>query len=207
MQIVLKILIFALILSACSPVRDTMYSKRLKSNKENNEAILDKKNSESTLKESEVNFENDISESNTDTSKIILPTMELPDNRLIDNSKEISLELDAAVHKFNDGLYDEACKEFKLLNETLKEYDSLYYESLFYSGECMIAKKEYILAKFSFEDMLGLNLNSDIAQRTNLRLGHIECALGNKMRAQAYFDQVLMLNPNSDYKKLLNCDL
>jgi TolA-binding protein len=119
--------------------------------------------------------------------------------------RSLSVELDSAIYLFNSGKYDEACDKFGILQETLKEKDSLYHEAVFYSAECLIVHNEYKLANRLLNDIMNNELSANLKQRVLLRQGHILCALGDESTAQWYFDKLKSDFPKSIYLKLADC--
>lgn len=198
MKYIYSILIITLL--ACSPVRNRYMSKSNDSengednrignpnrNQDNNEVIAG------------------IAEESKDTVFIKLPPIYIEEGN--ENKKRsMNAELDSAVFMFNKGKYDEACDKFSLLQETLKEQDSLYHEAVFYNAECLIVHNEYKLANRMLNEIMGDKISSNLKQRVLLRQGHLLCALGDESTAQWYFDKLNADFPNSIYSKLANCN-
>jgi predicted Zn-dependent protease len=151
-----------------------------------------------------INVQTGLMPEEKDTINIVLPPLYLDEgdgNRL----RGMNAELDSAVYDFNNGKFDEACKKFNLLQETLKENDSLYYETIFYNAECFIAHNEYKLANRTLNKLMDKKLSPNLKQRVLLRQGHLLCALGDENAAQWYFDKLKSEFPNSIYFKLATC--
>lgn len=192
-------IIFFLIFVACSPVRNR-YMTRSADNESNR--------STATNNQTEVGTNESASTGQSyadDTLIIKLPPIYIEESK---NNRRISLsvELDSAIYLFNSGKYDEACSKFAILQETLKEKDSLYFESVFYSAECLIVNNEYKLANNLLNDIMNNNLSDNLKQRVLLRQGHLLCALNDENTAQWYFDKLKKDFPKSIYIKLANCN-
>lgn len=198
MKYLYSILIITLL--ACSPVRNRYISKS------DNNAKSD------TGRIGNVNRNQDnriatagIEEEAKDIVYIKLPPIYIEEG--IENKKRsLNAELDSAVYLFNNGMYGEACEKFNLLQETLKERDSLYHEAVFYSAECLIVHNEYKLANRMLNEIMDDKISGSLKQRVLLRQGHLLCALGDESTAQWYFDKLNSDYPNSIYKKLTNCN-
>lgn len=142
---------------------------------------------------------------NKDTVYIKLPPIYI--NESEENKKRsLSVELDSAIYLFNNAKYDIACEKFGILQETLKEKDSLYHEAVFYGAECLIVHNEYKLANRILNDLMNNDLSANLKQRVLLRQGHLLCALGDESTALWYFDKLKAEYPNSIYIKLANCN-
>ncbi|MER3329134.1 MAG: hypothetical protein RIF34_06095 [Candidatus Kapaibacterium sp.] len=140
-----------------------------------------------------------------DTFYIKLPPIyvnESPENKI----RSLSVELDTAIYLFNNGKYDIACEKFGVLQETLKDKDSLYFEAVFYSAECLIVNNEYKLANRLLNNIMNNKLSSNLKQRVLLRQGHLLCAMGDESTAQWYFDKLKSDFPKSIYNKLADCN-
>jgi TolA-binding protein len=140
----------------------------------------------------------------TDTVFIKLPPIYI-DEGIENKERSLSVELDSAIYLFNKGQYEEACDKFGILQETLKEKDSLYNETRFYSAECLIVHNEYKLANRLLNELMNNDLSANLKQRVLLRQGHLLCALGDESTAQWYFDKLKSDFPKSIYLKLADC--
>lgn len=186
-------------LLSCSPVRNR-YMNRSNSNEKITKE-LNGSNNNSNSKDAQVGLTGE----NKDTIHIKLPPLYLEEG-IENKSRSMNVELDSAIYDFNNGKIDKACEKFSLLQETLKENDSLYNETIFYSSECLIAHNEYKLANRLLNQLMNENLNGNLKQRVLLRQGHLLCALGDESTAQWYFDKLESEFPNSIYIKLANCN-
>jgi TolA-binding protein len=184
---------------ACSPVRNR-YMTRSNDKVENNSS---ENSNQTAVNQTESASAGHIS--NKDTVYIKLPPIYVNESNENIN-RSLSVELDSAIYLFNNGKYDIACEKFGILQETLKENDSLYHEAVFYSAECLIVHNEYKLANRLLNDIMNNELNSNLKQRVLLRQGHILCALGDESTAQWYFDKLKTDYPNSIYNKLADCN-
>lgn len=191
------LLLLAFVFIACSPVRNRYI---VYGNKTKLQMDLNKSDS---LSQNEV-VKTGLSDKSNDTIYINLPPLYLDKgegNRL----RGMNAQLDSAVFEFNNGKFEDACKKFSLLQETLKENDSLYYETIFYNSECLIVHNEYKLANRLLNDLMNKPLSGNLKQRVLLRQGHLLCALGDENTAQWYFDKLKSEFPNSIYVKLATC--
>lgn len=191
-------IILLLALVACSPVRNRYMIRGNSSDVSDSSryGTQDHKEDESASS----GYLND-----KDTVYIKLPPIYI--NESAENKKRsLSVELDSAIYLFNNGKYDEACEKFGILQETLKDKDSLYHEAVFYSAECLIVHNEYKLANRILNDLMNNDLSANLKQRILLRQGHLLCALGDESTAQWYFDKLKAEYPNSIYNKLANCN-
>ena len=192
-------IILLLALVACSPVRNRYMTRS------NNSDIKD------TSRYGNLNRNHDDNSASAgyindkDTVYIKLPPIYV--NESAENKKRsLSVELDSAIYLFNNGKYDIACERFGVLQETLKDKDSLYHEAVFYSAECLIVSNEYKLANRLLNDIMNNDLSANLKQRVLLRQGHILCALGDESTALWYFDKLKTDYPNSIYNKLADCN-
>jgi len=197
MKILLSILLITLI--ACSPVRNRYMSKS-NSDEDKNKNISQNTNS-NDLSSAETGAEY----FNTDTVYRTLPPL------IIENGKEnqirsLNAELDSAIYLFRNGNYEVACEKFSVLQETLKQQDSLYHEAVFYSAECLIVNNEYTLASRLLNDLMNDELSNNLKPRVLLRQGHIRCALGDEETAKWYFDKLLAEYPDSFLVPLADCN-
>ncbi len=190
-------IIILLSLIACSPVRNRYMTRS------HNNNISDTSNFNTNRNHQEESASAGYID-DKDTVYIKLPPIYI--NESSENIKRsLSVELDSAIYLFNSGKYDEACDKFSLLQETLKEKDSLYHEAVFYSAECLIVHNEYKLANRLLNDIMNNELSANLKQRVLLRQGHILCALGDESTAQWYFDKLKSDFPKSIYLKLADC--
>ncbi len=197
----MKYISFILLLAviACSPVRNR-YMTRSNNSSENTTSGNSTQHIEESKESASAGFIN-----NSDTIFIKLPPIYI--NESVENkNRSLSVELDSAIYLFNNGKYDTACEKFGILQETLKENDSLYHEAVFYSAECLIVHNEYKLANRLLNDIMNNDLNSNLKQRVLLRQGHLLCALGDESTAQWYFDKLNTDYPSSIYNKLADCN-
>lgn len=198
MKLLTLILLFTML--SCSPVRNR-YMTRSGSDGDSDTSRLSSiaRNSDNRLASPGV------SQENKDTMYIKLPPIYV--NESLENKKRtLNAELDSAIYMFNQGKYDVACEQFNLLQETLKENDSLYNETVFYSAECLIVHNEYKLANRLLNGIMDKKLSSNLKERVLLRQGHLLCALGDENTAQWYFDKLVSEYPKSIYTKLANCN-
>lgn len=192
-------IILLLAVFACSPVRNR-YMTRSHSGNSYDTSNVGNNNRNQQNESASAGFINE-----NDTVFIKLPPIYI--NESSENKeRSLSVELDSAIYLFNNGKYEDACERFGILQETLKEKDSLYYEAVFYSAECLIVHNEYKLANRLLNDIMNNELSTNLKQRVLLRQGHILCALGDESTAQWYFDKLKSDFPNSIYLKLADCN-
>ncbi len=192
-------IILFLALVACSPVRNR-YMTRSNNGDLNDTSRFGNTNRYQADESASAGYIND-----KDTVYIKLPPIYV--NESDENKKRsLSVELDSAIYLFNNGQIDIACEKFGILQETLKDKDSLYHEAVFYSAECLIVHNEYKLANRLLNDIMNNDLSANLKQRVLLRQGHLLCALGDESTAQWYFDKLKTDYPNSIYNKLADCN-
>lgn len=198
MKYIYSILIITLL--ACSPVRNRYMSKSYNNVKIDSGRISNvNRNQDKSIATA------GLEEEANDTVYVKLPPIYVEEG--IENEKRsLNAELDSAVYLFNNGMYYESCEKFNLLQETLKEHDSLYHEAVFYSAECLIVHNEYKLANRLLNEIMDEKISISLKQRVLLRQGHLLCALGDESTAQWYFDKLNSDYPNSIYIKLANCN-
>lgn len=141
----------------------------------------------------------------TAESEVINETIDFS-NTSINEPINIINDYDEALSQFDLGNYSAAERKLRALSETLKEDDTLTYKTKFYLAECHIAKNEFsqalqILKKLEIID----DTNSEIKQKTFVRLGQIYCVLNMKENAYKYFEKLKMKYPDSIYNKLGKC--
>lgn len=196
MKYISIIALFTLI--SCSPVRNRYMTR-------SNTPDKDMKLLHNNGRDTSLTAETGLSLENRDTVYIKLPPLYLNEGK--DNkARSLNAELDSAIYDFNNGKIDKACDKFSILQETLKENDSLYNETIFYSSECLIVHNEYKLANRLLNQLMNSKLSDNLKERVLLRQGHILCALGDESTAQWYFDKLESEYPNSIYLKLANCN-
>ena len=111
-----------------------------------------------------------------------------------------------ALSQFDLGNYSTAERKLRALSETLKEDDTLTYETKFYIAECHIAKNEFSQALDILKKLeKTTDTNSEITQKTLVRLGQIYCVLNMKDEAKKYFEKLKFKFPDSIYNKLGKC--
>lgn len=138
-------------------------------------------------------------------TEIISETIVLSDNANPDKLDIIN-DYDKALKFFDNGNYSAAEKKLKALSETLKENDTLVYETKFYIAECHVAKNEFTEALEILKKLdKNVEKNSEITQKTLVRLGQIYCVLGMNKEAETYFKKLKSKYPNSVYNKLAKC--
>ena len=192
------IIISLLTIIACSPVRNRYMTR-------SNDYDESKSNSSQIAQSKNQVAETAIVTNPKDTVLINLPPLYI-DEGSKNKIRSMNAQLDSAIALFNNGKRIEACEKFNLLKETIKERDSLYYEAVFYSAECLIANNEYKLAHRLLNEIMAEKLSSSLKQRILLRQGHLLCALGDESTAQWYFDKLNSDYPNSIYLQLANCE-
>lgn len=192
-------IILLLAVIACSPVRNR-YMTRSNGSSVNDTSKYENLNRDKQDESASAGYINE-----RDTVYIKLPPIYINESAQ-NKERSLSVELDSAIYLFNNGKYDDACERFGILQETLKEKDSLYHEATFYSAECLIVNNEYKLANRLLNNIINNDLSANLKQRVLLRQGHILCALGDESTAQWYFDKLKTDFPNSIYLKLADCN-
>lgn len=120
---------------------------------------------------------------------------------------DIVLSYDNALNLFNSGNYTSSLEKFKALSETLKENDTLIYETQYYIAECHIAKNEFSKAMDILKKLeITSDNKSEIMQKTLVRLGQMYCILNMKKDANGYFKKLKSRFPHSNYNKVANCN-
>lgn len=124
------------------------------------------------------------------------------------NSKDdIVYSYENALNLFNSGNYTTSLEKFKALSETLKENDTLIYETQYYIAECHISRNEFSQAMDILKKLeITADNNSEIMQKTLVRLGQMYCILNMKKDANGYFKKLKSRFPNSNYNKVANCN-
>jgi TolA-binding protein len=128
------------------------------------------------------------------------------------NSQSVSEPIDIirdyedALTQFDMGNYSAAERKLQALSETLKEDDTLTFETKFYIAECHIAKNEFSQALELLKKLnKSADKNGDLKQKTLVRLGQIYCVLNMKKDAENYFNELKKKYPNSIYNQLGQC--
>jgi len=141
-----------------------------------------------------------------DDTEIFSETIILSDNANPDKFDIVS-DYEKALKLFDMANYTAAEKKLKALSETLKENDTLVHETKFYIAECHIAKNEFTEATEILKNLdKNVDKNSEITQKTLVRLGQIYCVLGMNKVAEDYFKKLKGNYPNSVYNKLAKCN-
>ena len=119
---------------------------------------------------------------------------------------DLNKVFEKAYSQFKNEQYNRACPKFRILSETLAKGDSLLYEAMFLDCECMIMEDKIIDAKVILEGILNDDEAPDkIREKTLVRIGQVECVLGNEDKAEMYFSQFRKEYPNSKYMGLADC--
>jgi TolA-binding protein len=136
-----------------------------------------------------------------------LDTFTANDSEFNNNSKAIINEFDAAVKLFDNQKFDAAFKKFSFFESTLREKDSLTYETKYYLAECNIAKNKFPPA-VNYLDGLYKNKNTpnSLLEKVIVRLGQIQCAQKKYSDAEKYFKELKSRYPESAYNDVANCD-
>lgn len=183
---------------ACSPVRNRYMTKKSSDDKTESSRIDDDKRNSAEAATGAEFF-------NTDTIYRALPPL-IVENGDENEIRSLNAELDSAIFLFNNKNYDVACERFQILQETLKEQDSLHHEAVFYSAECLIVNNEYTLASRLLDELMKEELADNVKPKVLLRQGHIRCAMGDEETARWYFDKLISEYPNSHLLLLANCE-
>lgn len=171
----------------CSPVRSTQKSHIPKDENEQQKVVQNKPDTNN--------------ERFSDTTLITLQDVSA------ERQGDINTIFKKAVEQFRNEQYNRACPKFKLFTETLAGGDSLLYEAMFFDCECMIMEDKIVEAKIILEDILAdEEATAKIREKSLVRIGQIECVLGNEQKAQMYFTQFREQFPDSKYKKLADCN-
>lgn len=143
---------------------------------------------------------------------LFVPEKEVINETIIFNNNALASKLDIvkdyedALSQFDLGNYSAAERKLRALSETLKEDDTLTYETKFYIAECYIAKNEFSQALDILKKLeQTTDTNSEITQKTLVRLGQIYCVLNMKDEAKKYFEKLKFKYPDSIYNKLGKC--
>jgi len=136
----------------------------------------------------------------SDTTYIYLSKMEMP-------ASTSSSDFLKAVQIYEAGDYETSCKMFNDMKSQYSEGDSLYFDVLFYSSECMIIEDDLYGAESILKELLvNPEVSSTIRQKVLVRLGQVYCVLGNKEMANTLFKKLKQEYPNSVYLPLANCE-
>lgn len=144
-----------------------------------------------------------------DTLEIDYPPISSSMNNLFDLSDEFDFtpEFEKAVLEFDINFIEKACNKFDFFASTLNPTDTLYFESLFYKSECLIARLEYAQAERLLNRIIkNKNTPEPVLQKSIVRIGHIYCAMGSKELAEQTFEEFKNNFPNSKLLKLANCE-
>ncbi len=111
-----------------------------------------------------------------------------------------------AVNFFNTQDFNSACNLFKNIVEKYQEKDDIYYDSGFYTAECLILANDLETAEKMLINILDASsVSSAILEKVIVRLGHVYCLQGKESIAQRYFTRLKNEYPNSEYLKVANC--
>lgn len=232
--IIVCLLILGVILNSCSPVRTNLSKKeavvkdrKQKSRKnsdkkqennngisdhnsdENSELVSDNPNGLFDFKNNKQNSNENIDYSGTDTNVVVYPPIRSSANTLFDLDKEFDFtpEFQKAVLEFDVDFIEKACNKFDFFASTLNPEDTLYFESLFYKSECLIAKKEYKESEKILNRILrNEDTPSNIMQKTLVRIGHLYCVNNKPEMAEMAFEKLRNDYPKSKLIKLANCE-
>jgi TolA-binding protein len=228
----LSIVAVLFFVSSCSPVRTRPKSSELHTRNSSEVPVNNKNNVVSNNKNNEQSSQNQLDDKivqskemkNIDHSIIEseeLETKKIPgilrrkaiDTTNIDltiepvSNKEFTTNFNSVVMDFDIKKYESACQKFEDFANTLPENDSLYYESLFFMGECKIVEELYLKAEQTFNKILnGIKVPNDIKQRAILRLGQIYCIQNKKDESEKMFSRLKKDYPKSIYLQLANCN-
>jgi TolA-binding protein len=121
--------------------------------------------------------------------------------------KDLADQFNNVVFDFDKEKYESACNKFNEFANSFPQTDSLYFESIFFVGECNIVAEQYMQAEWKFNKILDSPFApSDIRQRALLRLGQIYCFQNKSKDALNLFDKLRKEFPKSVYLKLANCN-
>ncbi|MFY8159908.1 MAG: tetratricopeptide repeat protein [Candidatus Kapaibacteriota bacterium] len=212
--------------NSCSPVRTNLSKKEAVSkdkkpkikktavkNQSDSELISDKPEGlfdfENRNSNDNSNSENDIDYSGLDTNVVVYPPVRSNSATMFDLDKEFDFtpEFQKAVLEFDVNFIDKACNKFDFFASTLNPTDTLYFESLFYKSECLIAKQEYKEAEKILNRILrNEDAPSNIMQKTLVRIGHLYCVNNKPEMAEMAFEKLMNDYPKSKLIKLANCE-
>lgn len=211
--------------NSCSPVRTNLSKKEAvsKDKKQKNKKETEKSNTQSDLvsgksdglfdfEGSNSNLSNSTDEfdySGIDTNVVVYPPVRSSSNNLFDLDKEFDFtpEFQKAVLEFDVNFIEKACNKFDFFASTLNPTDTLYFESLFYKSECLIAKQEYKEAEKILNRILrNEDTPSNIMQKTLVRIGHLYCVNNKPEMAEMAFEKLMNDYPKSKLIKLANCE-
>lgn len=177
-----------LLLSDCTPVRNTTFRK----GNDNDNKIEVAKN------------EDYYKERFTDTTIIKMPDV-VPEKVTL--SKEIGDLFASALEDFDKKDFKSAKQKFNSIKNTVNDADSVSFEANFYIIECMVSENKLLESKKELETMLGdIRIHDSLLERVLVRLGQIHCAFKENKAAVQYFSRLADINPNSIYLKVANCD-
>ena len=214
------------ILNSCSPVRTNLSKKeaitkdkkpksKQSTNKNqeitdnNSELLSDKPDELFDFKNNSNKSNEDIDYSGIDTNVVVYPPVHSNSSNLFDLDKEFDFtpEFQKAVLEFDVNFIEKACNKFDFFASTLNPSDTLYFESLFYKSECLIAKQEYKEAEKILNRILrNEDTPSNIMQKTLVRIGHIYCVNNKPEMAEMAFEKLKNDYPKSKLIKLANCE-
>jgi TolA-binding protein len=202
----LPILLFvALILFGCGSVRNRTGSKSKSDNNSNNTNNSIKGTAKSNPKK---NFQ---------AQKPVILKGRFSDTTVIYLSEDSKYSADAgsspfqnmylqAVSFFNNDDYTNACNLFKNIVDKYTEKDDIYYDSRFYTSECLILANDLETAeKLLLNTLDAPAISGNITEKVLVRLGHIYCLQNKESVAQRYFTRLKNEYPNSEYLKVASC--
>ncbi len=193
--IIVLIIIPAILIPACSPVRSNYFTAKKKQPTRNPIHITDLK-----IKPVEEKLIEKTPERFSDTTVIELPAVRARQR------KTLADLFNAAVEGFDNEVYEEVCGKFDQFAGTITEGDSLYFESLFYKSECEIVNDnlpgaEKILYKLQADP----RIPPAVLEKTSIRLGQVYCVMNLPEKANKQFSQFKEMFPNSIYSRLADC--
>lgn len=198
MKKILYILLCLVVLASCSSVGGS----KSKYKKPTKPATKQKKEEETSKKAKTKPLDSQVLKSNGDTTVIIITDYTFPTIKKTTTSRELK----EAIEDFEAGNYKSSCPKFKELLSSFPQGDTLYFETMFYQAECLLARDEYVACSMLLKRMLDEEiLPPNIHQRVLVRLGQVYCVLNKKSQAEELFNRLKNEYPNSIYRKLANC--
>jgi TolA-binding protein len=218
------ILLLCIIAISCSPVRSTVdvgSKLKNKSNQEDTsetEVNIAKKNKPARFQDTtfiEIPpvtppkdfYKNNQSDMKSGDNSLKAQTFNENEIELNINSQSINNEFDAAIKLFDSQKFDEACSKFAFFESTLRDKDSLTYETKYYLAECNIAKNNFIPAINILDGLYeNKNIPDNLLEKVIVRLGQIQCAQKKYAIADKFFMELKNRYPESIYNNVANCD-
>lgn len=123
------------------------------------------------------------------------------------NDSPVRSQYEQGIKLFDSKDFTAACNIFKGIVENYTEKDDIYYDSRFYTAECLILANDVETAEKLFLNTLDAkNVPDFVTEKVLVRLGQVYCLMNKHSLAQRYFTRLKNEFPNSDYLKVASCE-